>query len=299
MTGRSGYTTVSYNFGYRGWYLISLPVVPANPAIQDIFAAVTPYAGLIYDPGTGSYTIISEVNASNAGTGFWIFVETPDAVDVTGTPVFSFDKSLSAGWHTCGSTIMDCQLSASSANNFAGSYFPVYEYDGSGQPYYDIAAAVNQTMGYWAHAYQACTLSGEAVYPPSALSKPSPEQTAILSASSLTPPDPPDLSLLTSAVNSETPLPKKFQVFQNFPNPFNPVTKIRYQIAEISNVTIVVYNTRGERVRTLTDRSHQPGYYSIQWDGRDDRGTPAAAGVYLVRFQAGQKQKNLKVVYVK
>lgn len=74
---------------------------------------------------------------------------------------------------------------------------------------------------------------------------------------------------------------------QNYPNPFNPVTTIAYQIPSKQALTLQVYNTAGQLVRTLLDDVQDAGAHQVVWDGRNDRGEPVSSGVYFYRLQAG------------
>ncbi|MBN2460819.1 MAG: C10 family peptidase, partial [Candidatus Cloacimonetes bacterium] len=67
----------------------------------------------------------------------------------------------------------------------------------------------------------------------------------------------------------------------NYPNPFNPETTIRFTLAENSRVILVVYNCKGQKVRTLIDGQRDSGSHSINWNGRDDSGRKVSSGVYL------------------
>lgn len=80
--------------------------------------------------------------------------------------------------------------------------------------------------------------------------------------------------------------PKKFLLLQNYPNPFNPATTIRYDIARKSEVSLLVYNILGHRVRQILNQEHQPGNYSVTWDGKDSAGNPVPSGIYLCTLDA-------------
>ena len=80
------------------------------------------------------------------------------------------------------------------------------------------------------------------------------------------------------------PVPDKFELYQNFPNPFNPDTKIRYQLPHRMEVKLVLYNMMGQQVRTLVDEVKEAGFYTAIWDGRDSAGRQTSTGVYLYRF---------------
>lgn len=76
---------------------------------------------------------------------------------------------------------------------------------------------------------------------------------------------------------------------QNFPNPFNPVTKIEYWVPEGTGgsrltVSVEVYDVRGARVRSLVRGAQAAGRYVVEWDGRDERGNPSSSGVYFYRM---------------
>ena len=88
-----------------------------------------------------------------------------------------------------------------------------------------------------------------------------------------------------------TTRPKETQLLANYPNPFNPETWIPYQLANASDVQIIIYNTHGTVVRQL-DLGHQPeSYYTTRsraayWDGRNTYGERVASGIYFYQLQA-------------
>ncbi len=95
-------------------------------------------------------------------------------------------------------------------------------------------------------------------------------------------------------------VPEKFEVLQNFPNPFNPETSIRYNLPEAAVVTLVIYDQLGRKVRTLVNHVTQmAGYHSAVWDGRDESGRPVATGIYLYKVTAGQHSQVRKMVLQK
>jgi hypothetical protein len=83
------------------------------------------------------------------------------------------------------------------------------------------------------------------------------------------------------------------------PNPFNPTTTIRYQIAEPTHVSLAIFDVRGARVATLVDGPQPAGTKSVLWNARDDRGHALASGVYLCRLVAGGEQQTRKLVLLK
>ena len=81
-------------------------------------------------------------------------------------------------------------------------------------------------------------------------------------------------------------MPNKFALYQNVPNPFNPVTNIRFEIGKQSNVTIKVYNIIGREIAVLTNQSYASGHYSLVWDGRDSHGQQVSSGMYFYEITA-------------
>ncbi len=71
----------------------------------------------------------------------------------------------------------------------------------------------------------------------------------------------------------------------NFPNPFNPTTTIKFSLAKQAQADISIYNIKGQRVRTLTDRSYQQGKHAIIWDGKDDKGNSLSSGIYFYKLR--------------
>jgi hypothetical protein len=82
--------------------------------------------------------------------------------------------------------------------------------------------------------------------------------------------------------------PMRFTLSQNFPNPFNPETEIRYFLPKDARVELVIYNILGERVKTLVNRFQTAGPKSIHWDGTSDSGKSVASGIYFCRLKAGE-----------
>ncbi len=103
---------------------------------------------------------------------------------------------------------------------------------------------------------------------------------------------------LTVAVET-VQLPETFYVEQNYPNPFNPRTVIEYGLPEASQVRVLVYNLRGELVRTLVNGLQQPGHLILTWDGTSDGGAVVPTGIYVCRVQAGSEYKAIKMLFAK
>ncbi|HQQ86076.1 MAG TPA: DUF2341 domain-containing protein [Candidatus Marinimicrobia bacterium] len=93
--------------------------------------------------------------------------------------------------------------------------------------------------------------------------------------------------------------PKEFCLHSNYPNPFNPVTTISYDLAEDVYVELTVYNMIGEKVTTLVKGNQPAGYYNVEWDGRNSQGRIVPSGMYFLKICAGSYNKTNKMVFVK
>lgn len=91
-----------------------------------------------------------------------------------------------------------------------------------------------------------------------------------------------------TAVGDDSPdeLPSSFQLKQNFPNPFNPSTEIKYDLPTRAKVLLKVFNLLGQEVATLVDEDKLAGNYSATWDGRSESGAPVASGIYFYKLIA-------------
>lgn len=94
-------------------------------------------------------------------------------------------------------------------------------------------------------------------------------------------------------------IPEKFELFQNYPNPSNPGTLIKYALPQESDVILVIYNILGQKVRVLVEDLQEPGYYTISWDGKNEQGSAVGSGIYFYRIQAGDFTKTAKMSLLK
>jgi flagellar hook assembly protein FlgD len=93
--------------------------------------------------------------------------------------------------------------------------------------------------------------------------------------------------------------PNRYQLGQNYPNPFNDGTTIQYVVPKVGKavpVRIDIYNTLGEIIHTLVNKSQNPGTYSITWNGDYKNGKIAPTGVYFYRLQVGGNEQVKKML---
>ena len=105
--------------------------------------------------------------------------------------------------------------------------------------------------------------------------------------------------LVSQNINQTLTLPQEFFLEQNWPNPFNPNTNIRFTLPEESGVSLVIYDLSGRQIKTLTVSRYPAGSHQIQWDGRDDSGNAVASGIYVYRIHAGKYTQSRKMMLLK
>ncbi len=101
-------------------------------------------------------------------------------------------------------------------------------------------------------------------------------------------------------VEVNIPIPEEFVLFNNYPNPFNPTTNIKFQVPENSNVKLAVYDLNGKLIKQLLNNSYYSiGVHSVVWDATDEFGNKVSSGMYLYRFSSGRFAKLGKMVLMK
>lgn len=90
-----------------------------------------------------------------------------------------------------------------------------------------------------------------------------------------------------------------YELSPNYPNPFNPSTKIEYMVKSPGSVKLSVYNVLGQKIKVLVDEYKQSGRYSVEWDGTDQSGKSVAGGLYIYRLQVNDYTATKKMVYIK
>jgi flagellar hook assembly protein FlgD len=86
---------------------------------------------------------------------------------------------------------------------------------------------------------------------------------------------------------------------QNSPNPFNPSTRIDFAVDLPGQVSVRVFNTRGELVRTISDQWYPQGMHTVSWDGKTQSGGRAPSGIYYIKAKSGESTDVIKAVLAK
>ena len=94
-------------------------------------------------------------------------------------------------------------------------------------------------------------------------------------------------------------LPITYNLHNAYPNPFNPVTTLHYDLPQDAMVNITIYDMMGRQVKALMSDSQTAGYKTIQWNATNDKNEPVSAGIYLYEINAGSFRKVRKMVLLK
>ncbi len=109
----------------------------------------------------------------------------------------------------------------------------------------------------------------------------------------------PVVSFSPTAAEDTDLLPQSFEVAQNYPNPFNPTTTINFSLPEASFVSVKIYNSLGEEVKTLVNKEMNPGFHSINWNGDNNENQKISNGTYIYRVTSGDNVKSMKMILMK
>jgi len=251
------------------WNMIALPLALSNRTKSAIFpGAVSP--AFRFDRGLGYLPD----DTLDAGSGYWIRYTAAGTVLQTGTAIDSLTVALGTDWNLIGGISVDVpvpQIIQDPPNSLASVFF------GFGPSGYLPDSVVKAGKAYWVRTTQDCRITLQARL---GANVPAAGLTNIsrLSASEL-PPSPP----LNGGVTNE-PIsrrkPVTYSLDQNFPNPFNPLTIIRYGLPAESHVTLDIYNVLGQVVTTLINGVQPAGYESVNWDA-----STMASGMYYYRLE--------------
>ena len=94
-------------------------------------------------------------------------------------------------------------------------------------------------------------------------------------------------------------LPEKFLVHDNYPNPFNPFTTVRYELAVKENVKVKLIDIMGRTIKSDNYDGMTPGRYAYVWNGTNNFGKPVSTGIYFIQIDAGHKSAIKKMLLLK
>lgn len=107
-----------------------------------------------------------------------------------------------------------------------------------------------------------------------------------------------DFSIVNDAPNHTT-APVNVVLNQNYPNPFNPTTEISYNLTQAGAVTLEVFNSRGQKVKTLVSETQTAGTHTVEWNGTDDSSNAVSSGMYFYKMKTGTTEVAKKMILMK
>lgn len=254
------------------WNLLSLPVRPLNVTKHSLYPTAIS-AAFSYK---GNYIAKETLRV---GQGFWLKFGSAQPVGFDGYTVSSAEIDVNAGWNIIGSISIPVPLSTISSvpGGIVTSKF--YGYEGT----YVSTDTIKPGKAYWVKT----TTPGQLVLSGSAVASPS-NGIHILPTNEL-PPTPPG-----GGTADEVLLPARYALEQNFPNPFNPLTRIGYALPSDEWVTLKVYNVLGTEVAGLVDEYQHAGYKAAEWNASN-----IPSGVYFYKLTAGAFTFTKKMILIK
>ncbi|MCL5031147.1 MAG: T9SS type A sorting domain-containing protein [Bacteroidetes bacterium] len=104
---------------------------------------------------------------------------------------------------------------------------------------------------------------------------------------------------LAKAIRISVEAPKEYKLYNNYPNPFNPSTKIAFELPKAEQVKLTIYDILGNEVVQLENEELPAGYHEVTWNGMNSNGEQVSSGVYLYRLSTKVWSKVMKMMVVK
>ena len=281
---------VIISFPLQGWYLVSLPLTVADSSVSTLF----PTALGAFGWENNRYVAATRMQT---GRGYWLLIPAPATAVISGTRLTQFRGHYLPGWHLIGSVMDTINFANPNDTPDRSVIVPIFAWSAGGQRYYSTTT-IEQSYGHWMAVLQECDVifksdsSGAADKIGEGLNRQ--EFNQRFGAS------PPSPFALEKAA-----LPTRATLFESYPNPFSirgasasASTAIRYHLPEAGNTQVVIFNSLGQKIRTLAEKPHAAGFHEVRWDSRDDRGRLAASGVYYYRLTVNRFSQIKKLVLV-
>ncbi len=276
-------TTLQLDMPLAGWYLFSLPVLPDDKQVSNLFPNALENSAYEWDSSLKSYQSVERLLP---GRGYWVPVAYPERLTIRGIALDSVRLGLVSGWNLVGAPAKRSRAETLPPDAIIPQFIEYDILDGS----YQISSFLDPAKAYWVWARQACEFishtDSETI------------QRHKMRPVSMSAPPPPPFSLLTGVMHDSkrhTPLTG----LRSYPNPFREQTAISFVLERPGRIRAVVYNTRGERLGVFCDKEFKTGKHAIVWKGTDSKGNRVASGVYLIKLVFGRDVYYLKVMRLK
>ena len=104
--------------------------------------------------------------------------------------------------------------------------------------------------------------------------------------------------ILTSYIDKSN-LPSDYALRSPFPNPFNPITQIKFDVPEQNIINLSVFDLNGKLVKTLTNQEYEQGRYKLDWNAQNNYGQVVPSGMYFIRFSSNSYTNTKKILFLK
>ncbi len=101
------------------------------------------------------------------------------------------------------------------------------------------------------------------------------------------------------AIDDDEAVAMKFELQDNYPNPFNPTTNIKFQIPAVTKVDLAIYDMLGNKIKTIVNEKRNAGTYDVQWNGTNDMGAMVSSGVYFYKLRTDNHIATKKMMFIK
>lgn len=250
-----------------GWNMVSVPNSEPNFSKSTLFPQATSNAFAYY----GGYK--SRDTLAN-GVGYWIKYGSASTQAFGGVPRLIDTIEVNEKWNLIGGISTPVKVSTIGSIPGSLTLSGFYGYIGKA---YTLVDTLKPGCGYWVKASEA----GRIILSVSGSALPIASRIRVVADGEM-PPDVPGTSATVAAV------PTSFALQQNYPNPFNPSSEIRFELPEVSEVRLIVYDILGNEVAILVEGPMEAGAHRIQWLGTSSSGSSLSSGVYYLRLIAGK-----------
>ncbi len=260
------------------WNLLSIPGNAADPRVEVIFPTATSEA-LTYESTSGYISTDSLIH----GVAYWVKFGYDQEV-ILYTDTITVDTiSIIEGWNMIGSITSPVPVAGITSIPGGISTSEFFYYNGR----YTVSDTIQPGAGYWVKVSEDCQI----ILSSELQSDRSISRIRLIPDHELPPSVP---SFENDPSESGEITPREFMLSQNFPNPLNPTTTIRFELPKESHVTLIVYNLLGQEVLTVIDEIRNEGIYDVRMDG-----SSLSSGVYFYRLQADKYLDNKKLLLIK
>jgi coenzyme F420-reducing hydrogenase alpha subunit len=101
------------------------------------------------------------------------------------------------------------------------------------------------------------------------------------------------------SVESQNQIPASYKLYNNYPNPFNPQTTIKYDLQKSGKVVVEIFNLLGQKIKTLVNEDKVAGSYTASWNGTTEKGLTAASGIYFYRIKTENFSSTKKMILMR